>query len=102
MIIAYILIGICIVGILGFSIANLAKNPKAAKGALFGILGLVVVLGLSYAMADGADATTTFAKEDITESISKRVGMGLGAFYVLTGMAILAILYVEVSRLFSK
>jgi hypothetical protein len=28
--------------------------------------------------------------------------MGLGAFYVLTGMAILAILYVEVSRLFSK
>lgn len=98
----YVLIGICVVGILGFSIMNILKNPKAAKSALIGIVGLLVVFGLSYALSDGSEATTTFADENISEGGLKRVGMGLGTFYILTAVAILAILYVEVSRLFSK
>ncbi len=98
----YVLVGICVAGILGFSVANILKNPAAAKSALIGIAGLVVVFVLSYALSDGSDATTMFADEGITETTSKRVGMGLGTFYVLTAVAILAILYVEVSRLFSK
>lgn len=98
----YVLVGICVVGILGFSVANILKNPSAAKSALIGIAGLVVVFVLSYALSDGTDATTMFADEGISETTSKRVGMGLGTFYVLTAVAILAILYVEVSRLFSK
>tara|TARA_R110000868_G_scaffold205751_2_gene454372 strand:- start:78 stop:401 length:324 start_codon:yes stop_codon:yes gene_type:complete len=99
---AYVLIGICGVGILGFSIMNLVKNPKAAKSALIGIAGLLVVFGITYALSDGSDASTVFAGEDISEGGLRRVGMGLGAFYILTAVAILAILYVEVSRLFSK
>jgi phosphoglycerol transferase MdoB-like AlkP superfamily enzyme len=99
---AYVLIGICIVGILGFSIMNLIKDPKAAKSALIGIIGLLVIFGLTFALSDGSEATTTFADEDISEGGLRRVGMGLGAFYVLTAAAILVIVYVEVSRLFSK
>lgn len=98
----YALIGICIVGILGFSIVNIAKNPGGAKSAVFGIVGLIVVFVLTYVLSDGTDANTVFADEGITETTSKRVGMGLGTFYVLTAVAILSILYVEVSRLFSK
>ena len=98
----YALIGICIISILGFSIVNIAKNPGGAKSALFGIVGLIVVFVLTYVMSDGSDATTIFADDGITETTSKRVGMGLGTFYVLTAVAILSILYVEVSRLFSK
>ncbi len=99
---AYVLIGICGVGILGFSIMNLVKNPKAAKSALIGIAGLLAVFGLTYALSDGSDASTIFAGEDITEGGLRRVGMGLGTFYILTAAAILTIIYVEVSRLFSK
>ena len=99
---AYVLIGICGVGILGFSIMNIIKHPKAAKSALFGIAGLLVIFGLTYALSDGSEASTIFADEDISESGLKSVGMGLGTFYVLTAVAILSILYVEVSRLFSK
>ncbi len=98
----YVLIGICIVGILGFSVANIAKNPGGAKSALIGIGALALVFIITYVMSDGSDATTVYADEGITETTSKRVGMGLGTFYVLTAGAILAILYVEVSRLFSK
>lgn len=100
--ITYVLIGICVVGILGFSVMNIAKNPAGAKSGLFGLVGLIVVFGLTYVLSDGSDATTVFAEDGITEATSKRVGMGLGSFYVLTAAAIVAILYVEVSRLFSK
>jgi len=98
----YVLIGICVLGILGFSLVNIAKNPAGAKAGLFGLIGLIVVFVLTYVFSDGTDATTVFADDGITESTSKRVGMGLGTFYVLTAVAIGAILYVEVSRLFSK
>ncbi len=100
--ITYALIGICVVGILGFSIVNIAKNPGGAKSAVFGIVGLILVFVLTYVTSDGTDATTVYADEGITEATSKRVGMGLGTFYVLTAVAILSIIYVEVSRLFSK
>lgn len=98
----YALIGICVVGILGFSIVNIAKNPGGAKSAVFGIVGLILIFILTYVTSDGTDATTVYAEEGITEATSKRVGMGLGTFYVLTAVAILSIIYVEVSRLFSK
>jgi len=100
--ITYALIGICVVGILGFSIVNIAKNPGGAKSAVFGTVGLILVFVLTYVTSDGTDATTVYADEGITEATSKRVGMGLGTFYVLTAVAILSIIYVEVSRLFSK
>jgi hypothetical protein len=100
--ITYVLIGICVIGILGFSLVNVVKNPGGAKSGLFGLVGLIVVFGLTYVLSDGSDAATEFADMGITETTSKRVGMGLGTFYVLTAAAIVAILYVEVSRLFSK
>lgn len=100
--ITYLLIGICVVGILGFSVMNIAKNPGGAKSALVGIGALALIFIITYVSSDGSDATTVFAEEGITETTSKRVGMGLGTFYVLTAVAILSIIYVEVSRLFSK
>lgn len=100
--ITYLLIGICVLGILGFSVMNIAKNPGGAKSALVGIGALALIFIITYVSSDGSDATTVFAEEGITETTSKRVGMGLGTFYVLTAVAILSIIYVEVSRLFSK
>ena len=98
----YVLIGVCVVGILGFSVMNIAKNPGGAKSALVGIGALALIFIITYVSSDGTDAATVFAEEGITEATSKRVGMGLGTFYVLTAVAILSIVYVEVSRLFSK
>ncbi len=97
----YILIGAAVLGILIFSVSNIAKNPKAAKSALIGIGGLVVIFGLTYAISTGADATLYSSDDEVvTEGMSRLVGMGLFSFYVLGGLTILSILYVEVTRLF--
>jgi uncharacterized membrane protein len=97
---AYVLIGVCIVGILGFSLTNIAKNPGGAKSALVGIIALLAIFGITYAMSSGEDVNTLFAGEDVSETTSRIVGMGLSSFYVLGALAILAVLYVEVTRLF--
>ena len=100
-IVTYILVGIAVVGILYFSVSNIVKNPTAAKSALIGVGGLVVIFGLTYAMSSGSDAAS-FSKPDniITEGTSKLVGMGLASFYVLAGLTVLSIIYSEVTRLF--
>ena len=102
MYVAYALVGICILGILIFSLARIFTHPAAAKSALIGIVGLGVIALLSYLVSSGADASTVFAKLEVDESTSKWVGAGLISFYILIGLAILSILFVEVSRLFNK
>lgn len=99
--IAYALIGLAILGIVVFAIARIIKHPEGAKSFLIGLVAMAVVFGISYALSTGMDANTTFADmEEVTEGSSHLVGAGLKGFYLLSGVAILSILYVEVVRLF--
>lgn len=98
----YAMIIICILAILIFSIGQVVGHPGAAKSALLGVAGLVVVGGLSYALSTGSDATSMFAKLGVSEGSSHMVGTGLYAFYILMALAVLSIIYVEITRLFSK
>lgn len=100
--VTYVLIGICVLGILIFSIARIISHPGAAKAALIGIVGLIVLFGLSYALSNGDDVHTIFSKLDVSEETSRLVGTGLLTFYLLMGVAILSIIYVEITRLFKK
>lgn len=99
---SYALIIIGVIAILIFGVMQIAGNPKAAKSALFGIVGLAVIGGLAYALSTGADASGMFAKLGVSESSSHMVGAGLYAFYILMALAVLSIIYVEITRLFSK
>ena len=98
----YALIGICVVMILLFAIGRIAKNPAGAKSALIGIIGLAVLVGVAFALSTGTDVASNpkLAGMEITEETSRQVGAGLMVFYILAGLAILSILYVEVTRLF--
>lgn len=98
----YILIGVCVLAILVFSVGRVIAHPGAAKSALIGIVGLAVVGGISYALSTGSDATTIYAKLGVSEGSSHTVGAGLYAFYILIALAVLSIIYVEITRLFSK
>ena len=97
---SYILIAVAVLGILVFSVTNIFKKPRGAKGVLIGIGGLGVILGLSWAFSTGEDVNTMFAGLDVSEATSRRIGMGLTSFYILAALAILSIIYVEVTRLF--
>lgn len=98
--ITYALLGIAIAAILIFSLWQVVKNPAGAKSALAGIVGLVVIYLVSYGISTGSDLDIYAKSLEVTADTSRWVGTGLLAFYVLGALAILSILYAEVTSIF--
>ena len=95
---AYLLAGIAALAAVSFPINFLVQNPTKAKGALFSGGGLALILGISWLLASG-EVLDSYEKYGITEAVSRNVGMGLIAMYILGFGAIGAIIYSAVSRL---
>ena len=95
---SYLLAVIAAVAAVVFPVMYLVQNPKKAKGALFSVAGLLVIFGISYLFASG-DVLDSYEKYGIDEVVSRRVGMGLIAMYILGFGAIGAIIYSAASRL---
>jgi len=95
---SYMLAGIAAVSAVLFPIVYLVQNPKKAKGALFSVAGLLTIFGIAWLFASG-DVLDSYEKYGIDEVVSRRVGMGLIAMYILGFGAIGAIIYSAVSRL---
>lgn len=85
----YILMALATASAVVFPIIAMTKDPKAAKSALIGVGALVVVFGISYALA-GDEMTPKYAKFISTSEESKLVSTGLVAFYILAITAIVA------------
>jgi peptidoglycan/LPS O-acetylase OafA/YrhL len=83
---AYFLLGVAVVTALVFPIIILAQNPKKAKGALFSLVGLLVVFGLAYVLASG-DVLDSYEGYGVDVGTSKSVGMGLIGTYVLMALS---------------
>ena len=84
----YLLIGIVIVAIV-ISLLSMFKNPAALKKTALGIAALAVLFVVSYMLSSNGQVIGADGGELVAEgSISKWVGTGLYAFYI---MAILAI-----------
>lgn len=98
---AYALIGISVLIILYFAVTKILQEPGAARSAMFGIVGLIVILLLGYLFSTGEDATTNplFTKLEISEGSSRQVGTGLVTLYIVMGLTVLSILYAEITRL---
>jgi hypothetical protein len=82
-----------------FPLSHMFKNPKAAKSALVGLGLLLLVAGISYAMASG-EVLKSYNAYNTTEAESKMVSTGLILFYLLAGGAVIAAVYSEVSKIF--
>jgi len=95
-IICYILLAVATVAAVVFPIIQFAQNPKNAKGALIGVGALIVVVGIAYVLASDNNPSNM----EITASAAKQVGTGLYAFYFLSAVAIVAVVYSEVAKLF--
>jgi len=96
----YILIGLATVTAIVFPILTMAQNPKKAKNALIGVVALIVVCGIGYAMANGVEHLDIDGKLLADESASKKSEAGLIAFYILAIGAIGSIIFAEVSKMF--
>lgn len=95
-IICYILLAVATLAAIVFPIIQFVQHPKNAKGALIGIGALVVTVAISYVLASDNNPSNM----EITASAAKQVGTGLYAFYLLAGIAIVAVVYSEVAKFF--
>ena len=102
---AYILValgaGIAVI----FSLMHTFTDAAAAKQGLISLVFMVVVFGIAYVLA--SDAIPTFvgvekyiADGTLTPKVSKLVGTGLYATYIMLFLAILGIAGSSVTRLF--
>ncbi len=100
-IITYILLGVAVVVSLLFTLKNLFSNPQGLKKTLFVLGGFALVVIISYVLASGTDVAPEFlAMSD--EGTVKKIGMGLNVFFILTLIAVAALIIPAVKNMFSK
>ena len=100
-ILSYLMVGFAALTVISFGVKKMITNTENAKKTLYIIGGLVAVLLFSYLIASD-EILGSYEKYEITASTAKKVGMGLTTFYVLAIGAIGAVLYSELSKVFSK
>ncbi len=95
-IITYLLLAIAILFSLVFSLVTLFANPKSLKKSLLVIGGFLLVVAIAYGLASGTDVSIEeMANRGIatSESTIKRIGMGLNVFFILTIVAVGAMIW---------
>jgi NADH:ubiquinone oxidoreductase subunit 6 (subunit J) len=100
-ILTYVMVGFAALAAIGFGIKQMMQKTDNAKKTMYTVGGLVVAFIIAYLLASD-EVLNSYEKYKITASSSKQVGMGLITFYFLMFGAIAAILYAELSKVFSK
>ncbi len=99
--ITYLLLAVAVVFSLGFALKNMFSNPQGLKKTLFFVVGFALAAIISYAISSGTDVAPEYmAMTD--ESTVKKIGMGLNLFFILTIVAIGAMLYGGFKKMTSK
>lgn len=103
--IMYILLAFAVVFSLVFALKNIFSNPAGLKRTLIGIVGLLVVVVIAYALSDGADGTVEeMAGRGVatTESTVKNIGTGLNVFFILVLVAIGTMVWGGLKKVMNK
>ena len=84
-----------------FPIINLVTNIKSAKRGLFTLLGVAVLIFIAYTLASNEVLKIPgYTGTDNVPGTLKIAGTGLFTTYILAGLAVLSILYSEISTYF--
>jgi hypothetical protein len=100
-ILSYVMVAFASLTAVGFGVKKMMQNYNNAKKTMYTVGGLVAVLIFSYLIAPD-EVLVAYKKYEVTASTVKKVGMGLNTFYLLAAGAIGAVLYAELSKVFSK
>jgi galactitol-specific phosphotransferase system IIC component len=93
---SYVLLGLASLAAVTFPVLFLVLNPKNAKGALIGVVGIAIVVIVSYILADSTVPTFLGAEQfGIDESYSKQISTGLYTMYLFMFLSFAAIIYIE-------
>ncbi|MCV9386793.1 hypothetical protein [Reichenbachiella ulvae] len=80
-----------------FPIINSVNDPKSMAKAGAGLAALLVVFLISWAIS-GNEVTAAYLEFEVDAGLSKFIGGLLTMMYILTGVALLGIVYTEVSK----
>ena len=84
-------LGLALIASIGMPIFTTIKHPQGLVKPLIGVVGLVIIFGLSYAVS-GSELTAKTASLGVNESSSKLIGAGMITFYFfLISSTVLAI-----------
>ena len=84
-----------------FPIMHLISNPKSAKQFLFVLLGVAILIFIAYSLASNEVLEIPgYTGKDNVPGTLKFVGTGLFLTYILSGLAVLSILFSEISNYF--
>ena len=101
----WILIIVASAAALFFGFKKMMTTPGGLKKAGFAIVGLLVIVAISYGLSSGDEAKSiadAMSDKGATEGVVKNIGMGLNAFFILTVLAVIAMLWGGVKNMFAK
>jgi peptidoglycan/LPS O-acetylase OafA/YrhL len=84
------------------SLKNIASNPAKLKIAGIALVGLLVIIGISYGLSSGQEVLNDTGEQMVSESGSKLVGTGLRVFYILIIVALGAMVASGVKKALNK
>lgn len=92
----FVLLGIATISAVAFPIFHMITNIKKAKGALIGFVVLAVILFVGYSLS----TDEVYEGFNITPFQSQVIGGSIIATMILALLAVGAIIYTEISKLF--
>ncbi len=102
LIIAYILIAVGVLLAIVFPIINAISEPKTLVKSAIGLLGILIIYGIGYAISDG-ELNRKFIDSGVTtETLSRMIGGALKMVYLLMFIAAAGIVYTEFNKTFIK
>lgn len=94
---SYVLLFVAIAVAIVFPLLYFIKHPGGLVKSLMGIGGLVVVFIICYLLS-GSEVTAKYASLGVGAGSSKLIGAGLMMFYVTLVIALVGLVYSEISK----
>ena len=92
LIISYVLMAVSLLGAIIFPLYHMVTDFSKAKGALVGLLGVVILFGVSFVLS-GNEVLPAYEKFNITPFLSQFIGSSLVMNYILgVGVIVIALL----------
>lgn len=93
----YVLLFIAVAAAIIFPLINSLSNPAGLIRSAIGVGVILVLFGIAYALSDSALPRSAVAA-GLTESSVKLIGAGLIMLYMVFVLAVLALIYSEISK----
>jgi hypothetical protein len=92
----------CVIAAVAFGIVYFLGNIRGNMGMLVGVVGFLIIALVSIYGLAGDEIIDAYTRSgvSVTPRISRLAGGGIIVVYILTGIAVLSIVWTEVSRIF--